>query len=89
VPNAFTPGRPGTRGKNNIVKPEGFGIEKVIFRIYNRWGQKLFETTTPYQGWDCTFKGVIQPMDVYVYTLEVEFSDGTKASKRGDITLIR
>jgi gliding motility-associated-like protein len=89
VPNAFTPGRPGSRGKNNIVKPEGFGIEKVIFRIYNRWGQKLFETTTPYQGWDGTFKGVIQPMDVYVYTLEVEFSDGTKASKRGDITLIR
>jgi gliding motility-associated-like protein len=89
VPNAFTPGRPGSRGKNNIVKPEGFGIEKVLFTIYNRWGQKMFETTDPNQGWDGTYRGVIQPMDVYVYTLEVQFSDGTKASKKGDITLIR
>jgi gliding motility-associated-like protein len=89
VPNAFTPGRPGNRGKNHIVKPEGFGIGKVMFRIYNRWGQKIFETTVPYQGWDGTYKGVLQPMDVYVYTLEVEFTDGTRASKRGDITLIR
>ncbi len=89
VPNAFTPGRPGSRGKNHIVKPEGFGLGKVMFRIYNRWGQKLFETTNPKQGWDGTFKGVLQPMDVYVYTLEVEFTDGTRASKKGDITLIR
>jgi len=89
VPNAFTPGRPGSRGKNHVVKPEGFGMGKVMFRIYNRWGQKLFETTDPKQGWDGTFKGVLQPMDVYVYTLEVEFTDGTRASRKGDITLIR
>ena len=89
VPNAFTPGRPGSRGKNHIVRPEGFGIEKVMFRIYNRWGQKVFETSTPYAGWDGTYRGVVQPMDVYVYTLEVEFSDGTKTSRKGDITLIR
>jgi gliding motility-associated-like protein len=81
--------RPGSRGKNHIIKPEGFGFGKVMFRIYNRWGQKLFETTDPRRGWDGTFKGVLQPMDVYVYTLEVEFTDGTKASKKGDITLIR
>ncbi|MGB8190275.1 MAG: PKD domain-containing protein [Chitinophagaceae bacterium] len=89
VPNAFTPGRPGSRGKNHIVKPEGFGMAKVMFRIYNRWGQKLFETTNPRQGWDGYFKGALQPMDVYVYTLEVEFTDGTRASRKGDITLIR
>jgi gliding motility-associated-like protein len=89
MPNAFTPGRPGSRGKNHIVKPEGFGMGKVMFRIYNRWGQKVFETTDPRQGWDGTFKGVLQPMDVYVYTLEVEFTDGTRATKRGDISLIR
>ena len=89
VPNAFTPGRPGSRGKNHIVKPEGFGIDKVMFRIYNRWGQKIFETTNPNQGWDGTFRGVLQPMDVYVYTLEAEFTDGTRATKKGDITLIR
>lgn len=89
VPNAFTPGRPGSRGINHLVMPQGFGISKVMFRIYNRWGQKVFETTNPRQGWDGTFKGTLQPMDVYVYTLEAEFFDGTRVSRKGDITLIR
>ena len=86
VPNAFTPGRSGT---NSIVLVKGFGIAKMMFRIYNRWGEKVFETTNQLQGWDGTYKGALQPMDVYAYTLEVEFSDGTKARKKGDITLIR
>ncbi|MDB5197982.1 MAG: hypothetical protein JWP88_2353, partial [Flaviaesturariibacter sp.] len=86
VPNAFTP---MTGGINSIVMPRGFGIGKMKFTIYNRWGQKLFETENRKDGWDGRYKGVIQPMDVYVYTLEVEFTDGTKASKKGDITLIR
>jgi gliding motility-associated-like protein len=86
VPNAFTPGR---GDHNSIVKVEGFGIGKMKFIIYNRWGQKVFETSNRLQGWDGKVSGVIQPMDVYAYTLEVEFTDGTKASKKGDITLIR
>ncbi|MDQ3550620.1 MAG: gliding motility-associated C-terminal domain-containing protein, partial [Bacteroidota bacterium] len=59
------------------------------FIIWNRWGQKVFETENRKQGWDGRYKGAVQPMDVYVYTLEVEFTDGTKAVKKGDITLIR
>ncbi len=86
VPNAFTPGR---FGENGIVKVVGFGITQMIFRIYNRWGQLVFESDDPTIGWDGTFKGVIQPMDVYAYTLEANFSDGTRATKKGSITLIR
>lgn len=86
VPNAFTPGR---FGKNSIIKVEGFGIGKMAFSIYNRWGQKIFETNNRSEGWDGTFRGTPQPMDVYVYTLNVEFTDGTKIKKQGDITLIR
>lgn len=86
VPNAFTPRRFGI---NSVVQVRGYGIAKMVFRIYNRWGEKVFETNNPQQGWDGTYKGVLQPMDVYAYTLEVVFSDGTKASKKGDITLIR
>ena len=86
VPNAFTPGR---FGQNGIVKVVGFGITHMAFRIYNRWGQLLFESNDPYFGWDGTYRGTLQPMDVYGYTLEAEFSDGTHASKKGDITLIR
>jgi gliding motility-associated-like protein len=86
VPNAFTPGR---FGQNGIVKVVGFGITQLTFRIYNRWGQVVFASSDPSIGWDGTFKGVIQPMDVYAYTLEAEFFDGTHATRKGDITLIR
>lgn len=86
VPNAFTP---LSGDQNSIVYARGFAIGKMKFIIWNRWGQKVFETENRKQGWDGRYKGVIQPMDVYAYTLEVEFTDGTKASKKGDITLIR
>lgn len=86
VPNAFTPGR---FGENGIIKVKGFGIRKMIWRIYNRWGQAVFESNSPGLGWDGTFKGKLQPMDVYTYTLEAELSDGRKVKKSGDITLIR
>jgi len=86
VPKAFTPGR---FGKNGIVKVEGFGIRTITFSIYNRWGQKVFETKNRSEGWDGTFNGGPQPMDVYVYTLNVEFANGEKIIKQGDITLIR
>ncbi|MBK7434037.1 MAG: PKD domain-containing protein [Chitinophagaceae bacterium] len=86
VPNAFTPGRYGTNG---IVKVTGFGIGRMNWRIYNRWGQVVFETTDRKQGWDGTFKGAVQAMDVYTYTLDVEFTDGVKLRKTGDISLLR
>jgi gliding motility-associated-like protein len=86
VPNAFTP---NSNDVNSIVKVAGFGIAKMHFTIYNRWGQKVFETGNPSEGWNGRVKGAVQPMDVYAYTLEVEFFDGTKANKKGDITLIR
>jgi gliding motility-associated-like protein len=90
VPTAFTPGRfSGNSYNNGIVKVEGFGIGKMTWRIYNRWGQVVFTSTDVRQGWDGTFKGVLQPMDVYTYTLDVEFTDGKKARKTGDITLLR
>ena len=86
VPNAFTP---KSGDVNSKVFVRGFGITKMKFIIWNRWGQKVFETNDRNSGWDGKFKGVIQPMDVYAYTLDVEFFDGTKATKKGDITLIR
>ena len=86
VPNAFTPGR---FGKNGIVKVAGFGIGKMSWKIYNRWGQVVFQTADYKQGWDGTFKGAVQAMDVYTYTLDVEFTDGKKIRKTGDISLLR
>ncbi len=86
VPNAFTP---LSGDINSRVLVRGFGIAKMKFIIWNRWGQKVFEADNKSNGWDGRYKGVLQPMDVYAYTLEVEFSDGTRTTKKGDITLIR
>lgn len=87
VPNAFTPGR--FTGAADVVKVMGFGIGQMSWKIYNRWGQVVFQTEDRRQGWDGTFKGVLQPMDVYTYTLDVVFTDGKKLRKTGDITLLR
>jgi gliding motility-associated-like protein len=86
VPNAFTPGR---FGQNAIIKVMGFGITHMDFRIYNRWGRLVFESTDPDIGWDGYYQGQMQPMDVYAYTLEADFSNGKRITKKGDITLIR
>jgi gliding motility-associated-like protein len=86
VPNAFTP---LSGDVNSRVFVKGFGITRMHFIIWNRWGQKVFESADRHIGWDGKFKGALQPMDVYAYTLDVEFFDGTKATKKGDITLIR
>jgi gliding motility-associated-like protein len=86
VPNAFTPGR---FGENGIVTVKGFGIGIMNWKIYNRWGQVVFATTDRTQGWNGLYKGVLQPMDVYTYTLDVEFTDGQKLRKTGDISLLR
>ncbi|OSZ77875.1 hypothetical protein CAP36_10355 [Chitinophagaceae bacterium IBVUCB2] len=86
VPNAFTP---QSGDVNSVVMVRGFGIARMQFIIWNRWGQKVFETNDRFRGWDGRVKGVIQPMDVYAYTLSVEFFDGVKTTKKGDITLIR
>jgi gliding motility-associated-like protein len=86
VPNAFTPGR---FGENGVVKVTGFGIAKMDWRIYNRWGQLVFRSSNYRKGWDGTMNGKLQAMDVYTYTLDVEFSDGRKIKKTGDISLLR
>ena len=86
VPNAFTPGRFGV---NSVVNVRGFGIGKIDWKIYNRWGQLVFQSASKKIGWDGYYKGKLLPIDVYGYTLSVEFTDGKKLSKTGDITLLR
>ncbi len=86
VPNAFTP---LSADNNNKVFVRGFGISKLNFAIYARWGEKVFETADKRIGWDGRYKGQLLPMDAYAYTLDVELVDGRKVRKTGDITLIR
>ncbi|MBI3882805.1 MAG: PKD domain-containing protein, partial [Sphingobacteriales bacterium] len=86
VPTAFTAGKPGING---IIKVRAFGVKNMTWKIYNRWGQVVFISNDIDNGWDGIYKGVIQPVDVYAYTLEVEFTDGKKLKRTGDITLLK
>lgn len=86
VPNAFSPNGDGI---NETVRVRGYGIAKMDWRIYNRWGTIVFHTTSLKNAWDGRYQNIVQPQEVYVYVLEVSFSDGTKYRKTGDITLLR
>jgi gliding motility-associated-like protein len=85
VPNAFTP---NNDGKNDLVKVFGNYINTIDFRIFNQWGQLIFQTTDPAQGWDGKHKGKLQPVGVYAYVLKVVRQDGTIVNKKGSINLI-
>lgn len=86
VPNAFTPGG----GGNDVVKVINRGNATLkYFRIFNRWGNKVFETGNISEGWDGSWNGSPQPMGVYVYMVEAYTNTGRKFYKQGNITLIR
>ncbi|MEX6691081.1 PKD domain-containing protein [Danxiaibacter flavus] len=86
VPNAFTPNGDGI---NDQVKVRGYGIDKMSFKVFNRWGTLMFQSASQDLGWDGKFKGQLQQQDVYTYVLDVIFFDGTKYQKKGDITLLK
>ena len=86
LPNAFTPNGDGV---NDVMYVKGYSVKSMMFRIYNRLGQVVFESTSVSYGWDGKFKGVLQPMDSYAYTLSVSYWNGEQVNKKGDITLIR
>jgi gliding motility-associated-like protein len=59
------------------------------FRLYNRFGELVFETHSLAEGWDGNYKGKPQAMDVFAYVLEATFIDGKSVRKAGNITLLR
>ena len=87
VPKAWTP---NNDGHNDILKPLPENIQEIkSFRIFNRWGQLVFETKTVGSGWDGIYKGQPQVMDVYTWTLDALGLDGMQFRKSGNSVLIR
>lgn len=85
VPNAFSP---GSRNSTFKILRRGDATLKG-FTIFNRWGQKVFETADIDKGWDGTFNGEPQPMGVYIYTIDAVNANGRRFTKQGNVTLIR
>ena len=88
VPTAFTPNGDGI---NDFINVDGWGIKKLnYFRVYNRWGELIYETTDLKSGWDGYYKGVPQNMETYVYQAEVEtYIDSAPIKKTGYFKLLR
>jgi gliding motility-associated-like protein len=86
VPNAFTP---DGDGYNDVLTVEGNNIDELTFVIYNRWGQKIFETNDKNIGWDGTFEGKALTPDVYGYYMQCRCVGGGRLQLKGNITLIR
>ncbi len=87
VPTAFTP---NNDGKNDFLHPILLGIKEVrYFRVYNRWGQLLFESRNDKPGWNGTFKGIQQQTQTVVWMIEGIGVDGNIHNRKGTTVLLR
>jgi gliding motility-associated-like protein len=86
MPNAFVPGGL-TNGYFKVIKHGLVGLN--YFRIFDRWGNKVFETKNIDEGWDGSFNGKPQPQGVYVYDVEAVTSTGTTFHREGNVTLLK
>ncbi|MCX6315725.1 MAG: gliding motility-associated C-terminal domain-containing protein [Bacteroidetes bacterium] len=87
VPTGFTPNGDGL---NDLLLPVPVGIKSYnYFRVFNRWGQLLFSTTTLNRGWDGRLNGKEQPTGTYIWIVEGVTKDNRLITKKGTTTLIR
>jgi gliding motility-associated-like protein len=86
VPNVFTP---NNDGKNDKLFVYGNLIREIDFKIFNQWGELVFQTIDKNIGWDGRYKGSMQPVTVYIYVLKATMQDGSIITKKGSVTLVR
>ncbi len=86
LPNAFAPGN-GINKTFSVIKRGEATLN--YFRVFNRWGNIVFETKDISQGWDGTYNGAPQPLGVYVYDVQAVSNTGKLFNKRGNVTLLR
>ncbi len=87
VPTAFSPNGDGT---NDFFRAIAAGIPKLdYFRVWIRWGQELFYTTSLTRSWDGTYQGIPQPIDTYIWVISGKDYTGRQHVQKGTLTLIR
>ena len=88
VPNAFTP---NGDGKNDVFRPSLFGnVQSYLFCIYNRFGELVFKTNNPGEGWDGNYKG--KPFDsgtTFVWRCAYQLQGDKPVSAKGYVVLIK
>lgn len=87
VPGAFSPNGDGV---NDLIFPNGWGIKQVLeFKVFNRWGEKIFEATENEPAWDGYYKGELQNIETYVYYVKVISYTDEVLTKEGYFSLLR
>lgn len=86
VPDIFSP---NDDGKNDTLYVRGLFISRMEFRVYSRWGEVVFESSSPSLGWDGQLRGSPAPSGSYYYTLMATIGGATKVERVGEVVLIR
>ncbi|NLJ06312.1 MAG: PKD domain-containing protein, partial [Sphingobacteriales bacterium] len=88
MPNAFTP---NNDGKNDVFSPIGFGYAEYGYnmKIYNRWGEKIFESDNIHEGWDGTYMGEVCMEGIYIYEVTITMVNSEKRFMKGRVHLLR
>ena len=88
MPNAFTPNGDGL---NDEFKPLGYGYSDLDYtlQIFNRWGEKIFESNDFNEGWNGSFRNQLCSQGIYVYRLAVKLASNETKYMEGKLTLIR
>jgi gliding motility-associated-like protein len=87
IATAFSP---NSDGLNDVLHVKSnCTISQFSFKIFDRWGEKVFESNDPTYGWDGTFRNKVMDSAVFMYTVDGFLSSGTEVKKKGNVSLIR
>ena len=86
IPNSFTP---NGDGKNEFFRAYGMAIAGINMKIFNQWGEQIYEGSDVTTGWDGKQKGKLQPMGVYFYVIKIRLANGTESIRKGAVNLLR
>jgi gliding motility-associated-like protein len=86
IPTAFSP---NGDGNNDLFRISSRYIDELYLVVYDRWGERIFETRDPLAGWDGSYRGRPLSPDVYAFYLEVRCIGGAEFVRKGNITLLR
>jgi gliding motility-associated-like protein len=87
-PNAFNP--TGYDVQNRTFGIANYQLSKLdYFRIFNRWGELVFETNNPRLAWDGTYNGNMQSTGTYIWMAEGICENGRKVKRNGNVLLVR
>lgn len=87
IPTAFSPNGDGV---NDLFRALNKDIQKFNLEVFNRWGERVFQTSDPLEGWDGVFRGMEQELGAYVWRCDYVFMGSEKPkTAKGNVTLVR